>query len=103
MRLFVSIRKGFFDVAGCCIFFEDYSNLEYVLGFMNTSIARTILSITSPTLNFEAGQIASLPIVGASVAVKDQVAELVRECICASKQEWDTNEISWDFKRHSLL
>ncbi|EEX2832331.1 BREX-1 system adenine-specific DNA-methyltransferase PglX, partial [Escherichia coli] len=51
-----------FDVAGCCIFSDSQSDLMFLLGFSNTNMVRSLLESISPTLNFEAGQIASLPI-----------------------------------------
>ncbi|OOF14448.1 SAM-dependent methyltransferase, partial [Salinivibrio sp. PR932] len=51
-----------FDVAGCCIFSDSQSDLLFLLGFSNTNMVRSLLESISPTVNFEAGQIASLPI-----------------------------------------
>ena len=56
------IPTGFlFDVAGCSLF-VDQNRMKYVLGFANSAVNTKILSIISPTVNYEVGHIASLPI-----------------------------------------
>ena len=88
-----------FDVAGACL----YSNrgLYQLMGFLNSNVANSILSILSPTLNYEGSHIASLPI-------KDQMLEnsrieaLVKRNIVLSKEDWDSFEFSWNFQRHPL-
>ena len=34
---------------------------------------------------------------------KDEVDEIVRECIETSKMDWDSFETSWDFKEHPFI
>lgn len=54
----------------------------------------------SPTLNFEVGQIRSLPCkFGISANWRDREKELVS----ASEKDWDSFETSWDFQRFALL
>lgn len=56
----------------------------------------------SPTLNYNAGDIANLPI----IASKDhdvQLATTCKDCIQRSKDDWDSYETSWDFKRNPLV
>ena len=50
-----------FDVAGCSIFKDNKK--EYLMGFLNSSVSKEILSMISPTLNYEVGHISSLPII----------------------------------------
>lgn len=95
--------EGFvFDVAGCCIFYKDKTTMFYDFGFVNSIIAKEILSAISPTLNYEAGHIASLPIIRENTYFEETTV-LVRNNISLSKQDWDSYETSWDFKRHPLL
>ncbi len=56
----------------------------------------------SPTLNYEGGQIASLPVAYSIENVND-VEELVNQNIESSKQDWDSFETSWDFEGHPLI
>lgn len=96
-------EEGFiFDVAGCSIFFEDYSDIDYLMGILNTKVAKKILEVTSPTLNYEAGQIAKLPIIYDKER-KKEIDTLVKNCIDISQNEWNLYENSWDFKVNPLV
>ena len=54
--------KGFiFGGASGAIFSE--MEYEYLIGLLNSNISKIILSFISPTLNFEAGHISSIPII----------------------------------------
>ena len=91
--------NGFiFDVAGCSIFGED--KLKYLLGFSNSCVVCAILSAISPTLNYEVEHIKKLPIV---FDKEEDVKKWVEELIDLSKDDWDSFETSWDFKKHPLL
>ena len=92
--------QGFiFDVAGCCIFSEKEQNLDKLLGYTNSIVARKFLASISPTLNFEAGQIAILPILD-NVEFNENTIKNLKQF---TKNDWNAYERSWDFKRVSLL
>lgn len=91
-----------FDVAGTSIF-GNTDQLLYLQGLANSSAILTIASMLSPTLNFEVGQIATYPVLGASPEVRDSIESLVSDCQNLSKSDWDSLETSWDFKRNPLI
>lgn len=96
------IPTGFlFDVAGCSLFLSK-EKLNYVLGYANSRVNATILSIISPTVNYEVGHVASLPIIE-SEEYFDEVSSLVQENIALAKAEWDSYESSWDFAKHPFI
>lgn len=93
--------KGFiFDVAGCSIFYKDENIMKYHFGLLNSKIAKICLKVISPTLNYEAGQIAILPVLEKS---SNNMLRLIETIISISKEEWDSRETSWDFKKLSLI
>ncbi len=95
--------QGFlYDVSGCSIFFDQESDLLYDAGFLNGAICAKILEIISPTLNYETGHIAILPIIE-SDEHKERVEQLVKENIELSKEDWNNSELSWAFKKHVLI
>ena len=95
--------KGFvFDVAGCCVFYNNTEKMKYDFGFLNSCVAKTILEMISPTVNYEAGHIASLPVVG-NYEESENIARLVDDNKAISKSDWDSFETSWDFKKHPLV
>ena len=89
-----------FDVSGMSCFTEK--NLFYLLALCNSPVVDAFLAVFSPTINFQAGDIANIP-----VAIdNDQLASVenvVKENIELSKGDWDAYETSWDFKRHPLV
>lgn len=95
--------NGFiFDVAGCCIFYNDEVTMFYQCAFLNTKVVKSILDMISPTLNYEAGHIAKLPIIKNDNYLY-KIVNFVKENIYISKQDWDSFETSWNFKKHPLL
>ena len=84
--------------AGMSIFTNDCN--EYYLAFCNSLVCTRLLSILSPTLNCEAGQISKIPII---YQPNTSIEKVVNECINYSKQDWDAHETSWDFQRNELL
>ena len=97
------LTKGFlWDVAGSPCFFKNKSMEYYALGFMAGKVCNMILHITNPTINVQAVDVARLPIIK-DEGKKSQVEELVKENIALSKDDWDSFETSWDFKRHPLI
>ena len=95
--------QGFiFDVAGCCIFYKNDEIMKYHFGFINSNVAKSILAAISPTLNYEAGHIASLPVISDERQNGD-IIKLVDANIESGKEDWDSYETSWDFKRNPLV
>ncbi|GHV47454.1 type II deoxyribonuclease [Clostridia bacterium] len=76
------------------------SDFYYYLAFLNTVIALRYLQAISPTLNYEAGHIASLPIIKSE---NEHIATIANANISLSRADWDAFETSWDFKRHPLV
>ena len=87
----------FFDVAGSTLF--SRIDNKYTLGFLSSCVCFDILRILNPTLNYQAGNIKSLPII---FSRENEVDSLVDSNINLSKYDWDSYETSWDFKRHPM-
>ena len=92
-------QKGLlFADAGMSYFSNE--NLKYILGLSNSKLINKILSLLSPTLNFEVGHISNIPIIKRENTL---IEKLVEENISISKEEWDSRETSWDFEKLSLV
>lgn len=90
-----------FEVAGACLFGES-TDLKVVQAFCNSSIAEAALSLMSPTLNFEVGQVGSLPLFPVQ-ADFDAIEERVDVLRNLSVLDRNSLETSWDFKRSPLI
>ncbi|MBB6333742.1 BREX-1 system adenine-specific DNA-methyltransferase PglX [Schaalia hyovaginalis] len=98
---FRAYPPGFvFDVAGTSMFTESRRERIALLAFANSQLAFEQLSALAPTLNFEVGQVASLPpIEGVSNEMIDRVATLVT----SSQEDWDSFETSWGFTLNPIV
>lgn len=92
-----------YDIKGMSCFPEKIE-APLILGFSNSSTASTMLRVLSPTMNNQVGDVGKLPLLFDSASNgAELIAALVAECINMSKIDWDSQEISWDFKRHPLI
>lgn len=98
---FRAYPAGFiFDVAGTSMFAETHHDRDALIAFTNSQVAYEQLVAVAPTMNFEVGQVAGLPVVsGMSDEVTDRVAVLVEQ----SKTDWDSFESSWNFTINPLI
>lgn len=93
-------NKSLSESAGMTLFIsQDY--LLFCLGFLNSVVALFSLNVLNPTLNFTAGNIASLPLI---ISINKKIIDsIVNENIVLSKSDWDSFETSWDFTTHPLI
>ena len=101
----ISVRyfgEGYiFSNAGMAIFTTE-EKLLFILAFINSLVAKKILSAISPTLNYNAGDIANLPLL-LEQHYMNEINQKTQICINLSTSDWDSFEISWDFKKHPLV
>ncbi len=77
-------------------------NLYYTLAFLCSEVTLFYLSAMNPTLNFQKGNISTLPFILNDLNMND-INDLAKECVTISKSNWDSYETSWDFKRNPLI
>jgi hypothetical protein len=58
------------------------------------------LEVIAPTLNYQAGDIKSIPIIENNNC---EIEELAMRSLEIAKYEWNTKEISWDFAKNELI
>lgn len=90
-----------FDIKGSSFFPNSISH-EFLLGLMNSSVARSIIGVLTPTLDYNPGYLAKIPIVQSSATLAT-VENLVTDAITYSKADWDYSETSWDFQDQPLV
>ena len=90
-----------FDVSGSSLFVDTP---KLVTGFLCSNLCYNILRALNPTLNFQVGNLKSLPILPAKIKANGDALKSVTEaCIELSKSDWDAYETSWDFITLPLL
>jgi len=99
-RLFES---GFlFDNSGSSLFIKNKNLLYKIQGYLSTKIVQNIFPLINPTLNYQPGTVGLLPVIESNTKEKE-IVTIVKDNVTLAKQDWDSFEISWDFKRHPFL
>lgn len=92
----------YFDDASPALVSHSDDEIPYFLAFVNSSVVSYFLSLLSPTLNFQCGEMKRLPIVSPS-SEYPLIIDLSNNSVQISKTDWDSCETSWDFKKHPLI
>lgn len=94
-------QEGFLsDMAGFGMY--PRKRLPTILAFCNSSVGDSILRFLASTLNYMIGDVMKLPLLDTSQH-ESQINDDAYRCIVLSKEEWDSSERSWCFKRHPLV
>ena len=80
----------------------NLKDINYCLGFLNSCVAQYYLSVLNPTINLMIYNINSLPVI-INETYKSSVEELTIENISLTKNNWDSYETSYEFKKHPFL
>lgn len=98
-------EEGFIFDSGANGFFPYECNKRFIFAaYLNNCIAQYILSIINPTINTGSGTVRKIPIIiPENNAVLSKIEEIAKDCISLSRQDWDSFETSWDFRRHPLV
>ena len=94
-------RGSISDIAGMS-FYQSGVNTKYLLGLCNSVISTELLKMIAPTMNYQAGDIARIPVC-IDADKKVLIENIVNECINISRKEWDSFEKSWDFSKSPLI
>ena len=94
-------KSNLSDIAGPALFTSDRL-FHWILAFCNSIIAYKMLNMVNPTINYQGGNVGQLPILKADMYV-NTVDKLTQWCVDNAKQDWDSYEPSWDFKRNPLV
>ncbi|OSJ19459.1 hypothetical protein BST63_15505 [Bradyrhizobium canariense] len=101
----ISLRKcdaGFiFDTKGQCLFCDDESDLLFFMGLLNSNVSEKLMTVLSPTLDFNSGTIAKVP--SLAMAGKSEIVRNAKEAVGIAALDWNLNETSWDFAQCSLV
>jgi len=88
-----------FDVGGSSGFPSE-KDIEFLLAFLCSKVTVNFLKALNPTINFQVGDIKNLPISYLSDESREEIIKLSKENVVIAKEDWDSFENSWDFKKH---
>lgn len=90
-----------FSNAGLAVIPDNREDNLYVIGLLNSEVSSAALGFLAPTLNYSNGDIGRIPVV--VPANRADAEKIVDSNIVLSKEDYDSNETSWDFKHHPLV
>ena len=83
-----------FDVTGMSAFCDSESQQLAMLGLLNSNVSALFLEALAPTLHFQVGDIARIPV---PEKVSDAVLNGVHNLVEIAKNDWNSQEESWNF------
>lgn len=87
-----------FDKGGPSIAIKE--NLYYILALLNSKTAELYFRVLNPSINLQVKDIKALPIL---IAETDKIEGITQRSVQLSKDDWDSFETSFTFKRHPLI
>lgn len=91
-----------FDVGGSSGF-PPLDRIEFALAFLNSKLAQLIIKCLNPTVNTQVGDLQRLPVINLNNEDDNELKLAARKLINLYKEDWDSFETSWDFRRNPLL
>ncbi len=89
--------SNLFNASGPVIYGDD---LLFFIALLNSRVCEEFVGLLCPTLHFEVGQVARIPIVKIENSVYSLIAE---SAVALARADWDNFETSWDFKDFPTL
>jgi type II restriction/modification system DNA methylase subunit YeeA len=90
-----------FDAKGSSAFIDGEEHFG-VLSFFASNPVEYFLKFLNPTVEFQTGDLSRLPLSNEGISDKSN-QDLAKKAIGISKLDWDSSEISWDFKAHPII
>ena len=92
----------FYDISGHC-YFPTEADQHYLLAFSNSSVFAHCLALFNSTMHCQVGDVAQVPYLSPSESKFGAVSYISKIQIKLSKEDWDSKETSWDFRRNQLV
>ena len=82
--------------------YPQKEDIYFLCGMMTSKVSDYYLQVLSPTIHNNVGDVTKLPIIRQNRNTTN-VEKYVQENIVLAKNDWDSYETSWDFKKHPLV
>lgn len=83
-------------------FFAEKDKYPYIISLLNSKVVDLIMDFLSPTQHFTIGSVKNVPFLN-EFESNTLITEKASECILISRNDWDSNETSWDFLQDDLI
>lgn len=98
--------EGFLnDQAGNFLTQNGGSSLDfsYVHALLNSVISECLIRVKNTTQNITADSLDAIPVVLGDAEMIHEISQIVDEQIRIAKEDWDSFEVSWDYKEHPFV
>ncbi len=82
---------------GSALFLEEEEKYISIMAFLNSKVVYNFLEFLSPALTFNAGDLSRIPIIN-DIFENKEIINLANECIDISKNDWDSKELSMNYR-----
>ena len=83
-------------------FHVEEEKINYLMSFLNTDFIVFLSKLLNPTVTFQIADLKRLPVIFSSDN-EQQINKLTQQCIDIAKEEWDSRETSWDFRKSQVV
>ncbi|WP_018751259.1 BREX-1 system adenine-specific DNA-methyltransferase PglX [Paenibacillus sanguinis] len=99
----LSLNGFVFAGKGPMCFPNETGMIYSILAFLNSKLTNYFMKVFSSTTDFNQGPMRDLPFISLKGQAKDSIDKISKELVKISKDDWDSFETSWDFRRHPFL
>ncbi|MFO7972479.1 MAG: N-6 DNA methylase [Desulfobacterales bacterium] len=90
-----------FEDTGPVIFPQRYSR-DFWLGVLNTKLVSYVLDLLNPTLHYQAGDVARVPVAEPEPRRETEIGESAKRCVAIKKELLSFQMTEWNFKTTGL-
>ena len=97
-------KEGYiFDDTSRSAFPQEGIELFYLVGVLCSCISSYYLEALNPTMSFTNGDIIRIPVCFCNDGKRECINKIVENNVIISKSDWDSFELSWNYKKHPLV
>lgn len=97
-------KEGYiFDDTSRSAFPQEGIELFYLVGVLCSCVSSHYLEALNPTMSFTNGDIIRIPVCFCNDGKRECINKIVENNVIISKSDWDSFELSWNYKKHPLV
>jgi len=91
-----------FATAAPSLFFESDEELFISLALLNSCLSQKYMDMLNPTVGLKLANVTAMPAIN-YFENADRIVPISKENVDLCRDDWDSFETSWDFKKHPLI
>jgi hypothetical protein len=74
-----------------------------LLAYLNSKVFNTLMIMINPTVNYPIDSVGAIPYIQINNSISLKINNFCQKNVKLCKDDWDSFETSWDFKKHPLI